>query len=606
MKSLFWRNLQLMKGHIRILLLFELLYKAIAFAIVLPITAYIFQCTLKLSGYEYLANDNIIHFATQPLVIVLLIAAAFFYTFYILVETASLVIFFHACQKQEKISVWQMLMQGIKKSSRILKPSISNVLFVVYLLLMAPFVNIMAFSSLTDTIKMPEFAMDYITGSTWFTLLFCAGFFFLVIKMILWLFSIHFFVLEDIDFKEARIRSRSLIRGRFGKTVLIMVALNVGLIAAVYLVYITIIGFLYLLIGLPGADTSAMVSLLSVLNTFNAGVIAISSAIAVPCNFAVISSLYYKYLAEDGIVIQPILPPARPAPAPKIRRRSWAAIIALVALLDGCFIYGVTRDMVFDNVEILHHTDITCHRGYIREAPENTIPAIEQAIKVRAEFAEIDVQSTKDGVVVLSHDSNLKNTLGLDRNLWDVNYEEIADLEVQGDFSEAYRGTHIATLDEVIKQFRWLIRLNIELKPHDDPADLAARVVKIIEDNYAVDSCVISSLDAQALQEVKKLNPKIKTAYVMSVAYGNVTDLDFADILCVEVTFLTENLVEEAHAKGKEVYTWTVNSRESMQKALAYKVDNIITDDPLLAQSVIAEYKSNPLLTKTLHLLFNQ
>ncbi len=122
---------------------------------------------------------------------------------------------------------------------------------------------------------------------------------------------------------------------------------------------------------------------------------------------------------------------------------------------------------------------------------------------------------------------------------------------------------------------------------------------------YAVDSCVVSSLDSGVLKEVKRLNPRIKTVYNMSVAYGDVTNLDFVDILSMEVTFLTEDLVKEAHAKGKEVYVWTANSRENIQKALAYKADNIITDDPLLVKELITNYSSNPIFIKSLHALMN-
>jgi len=604
MRSIFLKNLLWLKKSFKTLLLFELLYKIVAAAIVLPLIAYIFQGILSLSGYAYLTNENFIAFATKPVNIILVVMASFGFAFYVLVEEASLVFLFHACHKNEKITTWQMLVQGIKRSLGILKPKWCNLLFVVYLLLMVPFVNILALSSVPNSIKMPGFAMDVIHRSTFFTLLFCAGFFFLVIKLIIWFFSIHFFTLEKVDFKVARQKSRKLMKGRFSRTILIMVLGNVLLMAVIVILYVLVIGLFYLIFWLSGGSGGALSAMLSVIGNFNTGIFAITSGLSVPFNFTIISVLYYKYLEEDGIVIAPVETTVPPL-LPKIRRRTLAGLISLAVLLTGSFLYGVTRDMVFNNVEILHHTDITCHRGYSQEAPENTLESLQAAMNVGADFAEIDVQQTKDQEVVLLHDSSIKRITGVDKDIWEADYDEIEKLDAGSWFDPRFSDVRIPTLDEAVKQFRWLLRLNIEIKPNGHETGLVKSVVDIIDNNYAVDSCLISSLDSEVLKEVKQLNPRIKTAYVMSVAYGDVTDLDFADILCVEITFLTEDLVEEAHSNGKDVYVWTANSRESIQKALSYKVDNIITDDPLLAKEMITDYNSNPIFVRSLQFLLN-
>ena len=62
-------------------------------------------------------------------------------------------------------------------------------------------------------------------------------------------------------------------------------------------------------------------------------------------------------------------------------------------------------------------------------APENTLAAIEQAIEDGADYAEIDVQETADGVVVVIHDTDLKRITGLGEKIWDVTYDEVRDLD---------------------------------------------------------------------------------------------------------------------------------------------------------------------------------
>lgn len=58
--------------------------------------------------------------------------------------------------------------------------------------------------------------------------------------------------------------------------------------------------------------------------------------------------------------------------------------------------------------------EVTAHRGYSAEYPENTIPAFKGAIEVGADWAELDVQQTADGEVIVMHDPSLKRTTGVE------------------------------------------------------------------------------------------------------------------------------------------------------------------------------------------------
>ncbi len=403
MKHIFFKNILWIKKSFKVLLLFELLYKCIAAAIVLPLVAYVFQGILHFSGYQYLTNDNFIAFATKPVNIILVVAAAFGFAFYVLVEEASLVVLYHACQKNEKITVWQMLMQGIKRSLQILKPKCCNLLFVVYLLLMVPFVNILALSSISTSIKMPEFAMEVIHRSTFFTLLFCAGFFFLVIKMFIWLFSIHFFTLEGVNFKVARLKSRALMKGRFGRTVLVMALGNFLLMAAIFGIYVLIIGCCYLIFWVSGGDSGALSAMLSVIGTFDTGSFAITSGLAVPFNFTILSVLYYKYLAEEGIMIAPV---ERIVPSPRPKISAYRGGTHGAGLLLPAASLWHQPDMVFNKCGDPAPIRYYLHRGYARRL-RKILGGHRQAVRLGADFAEIDVQQTRDGQVVLLHDSNM-------------------------------------------------------------------------------------------------------------------------------------------------------------------------------------------------------
>ena len=80
----------------------------------------------------------------------------------------------------------------------------------------------------------------------------------------------------------------------------------------------------------------------------------------------------------------------------------------------------------------------------------------------------------------------------------------------------------------------------------------------------------------------------------MSIAYGDLYTLPAADSFSIEARNITPRLVNSLHDHGKDIYAWTVNSSENIQRMIDLGVDNIITDDvPLAKQLVFASKNSN-------------
>ena len=93
---------------------------------------------------------------------------------------------------------------------------------------------------------------------------------------------------------------------------------------------------------------------------------------------------------------------------------------------------------------------VVAHRAGAKVAPENTLAALEQAIRDGAPIAEIDVQQLSDGTLIVMHDSNFKRTAGEDVCVWDTEADVLSTLEVGSTFSAAYRGEQIPTLEEML------------------------------------------------------------------------------------------------------------------------------------------------------------
>ena len=89
----------------------------------------------------------------------------------------------------------------------------------------------------------------------------------------------------------------------------------------------------------------------------------------------------------------------------------------------------------------------------------------------------------------------------------------------------------------------------------------------------------------------------------MSLAYGDINQLTAADHFSIEATSITEKLVADVHGAGKQLYAWTVNTEENINRMIALHVDHIITDDVTLAKECIYLSKTSDLMTEYIKLL---
>lgn len=223
---------------------------------------------------------------------------------------------------------------------------------------------------------------------------------------------------------------------------------------------------------------------------------------------------------------------------------------------------------------------IIAHRGSSNRAPENTVSSILLAAEDKADYAEIDVQLTKDGVVVLMHDKNLRRVARVDKNVSEMEYINIEKLNVESIHSEKFRGEKIPTLDQVMKASKGKIKLDIEIKNYEDSTELVKKVVQLVENNNLVDDCLICSFDYSALVKIKKLNPKIRTGYITKLNEGDKLDLEYADYYSIYYPKVTNVIVDKLHKNNKKVHVWTVNNVKDCKKLIEMGVDDIITDYP--------------------------
>jgi glycerophosphoryl diester phosphodiesterase len=194
-------------------------------------------------------------------------------------------------------------------------------------------------------------------------------------------------------------------------------------------------------------------------------------------------------------------------------------------------------------------------------------------------MCELDVQLTRDGVLVVIHDETVDRTTDGVGRVEDLDYPSIQRLDAGSWRDPRFAGERISTLQEVVRLVRGRCQLNIELKADG----VAQSVCELVRKERAEDSCLISSFDWPQIEEVRHLAPELPTALLASrnarrmitkaVAIGAVAINPRHDLVNPE-------LCSEAHRQSLRVYPWTVDDAIEMRRVRVAGVDGIMTNYP--------------------------
>ena len=585
----------LLKLNIGTLLVFELLYKFASIAVFKPLLTGVMKLALKAQGLSYLSDETIGTFIRSPLTWFFLLLIVLGMAFFTLFDICCIITCIHASFRKQAMPLLALMRKGLKTSLRVIYQR--NIVMILYLLIIIPMTHALVISGYITKFTVPQFIVDYIMSHTWLAILYIGFWIYIGLRSFHWIYSLHYFCLENCNFKQARKRSWKLQKNHYWTDLIIVLGWSAACIGIYYGV---ILSGSWLVSrvnqALPTQDlfSSLTLSGISLLMDVCG---ALFFCFDLPLFFICISLLFYYRKAAAGERIPRVFRDLDNAY--RVTNTRWVKKIYMyrkrIIALSIVVVIGVNFAYNFaDRRGVLHMglgnpVEVTAHRGYSAAYPENTIPAFKGAIQVGADWAELDVQQTADGEVIVMHDSNLKRTTGLDKEVWQVTWDEIKDLDNGSWFDKKYQTVRIPTLEEVLKVCRGKIHLNIEIKPSGHDKDLEEQVAKLLKKYHMRDTCVVSSLKYDSLRKIKEADDSIETAYITSVSYGNFTDLEYADGYSVESTLLSKSFVNKAQKAGKQIYVWTVNSEERLEKVVGMGIDNVITDDPVMAKELIYE-----------------
>ncbi len=232
---------------------------------------------------------------------------------------------------------------------------------------------------------------------------------------------------------------------------------------------------------------------------------------------------------------------------------------------------------------------LIAHRGLLRHAPENTLPAFAACLELGMGF-ELDIRTTKDGHLVVIHDDNVQRTTdGSSQSIRDMTLAEVRRLDAGRWFDQVFAGARVPTLEEtlaVVNQRRrgpTIIALNVKHVTRDGESKLVSLVekYKLIDQSFAFDQN-----DAMS-QRLKKLNPAFRIGQNVSRADLK-RRLQEGLLDCFLLSSVpTSEEVSHLHAHGKLVLFNFAGSGESRRNPDAWRhaatagIDGLLTDYPL-------------------------
>lgn len=244
---------------------------------------------------------------------------------------------------------------------------------------------------------------------------------------------------------------------------------------------------------------------------------------------------------------------------------------------------------------------IIAHRGASAHAPENTLAAFEIAIEQQADLIEIDTKLSADQQVVAVHDQTINRTTDGSGRVADLTYDTIRKFNASYKFLDQYPDEYIPTLDEVIERCIGRIQFNIELGNYLTPFDqLATKVSRTINHYKLQEAVIVSSFHPIPLRKFHALSPEVPIGFLARKGWQGFLSrgwlgrtLVHYDALHTEKSDITPGLINISVKFGYPVHAFSVNEPREMERLIRLGVDGLITDDPLLARSVVDSYRSS-------------
>ena len=583
---------QMIRGNLRSLLLFEFFFRFIAGTLLVQVGTRGLKFCLDRAGYSYLTLANAWKFFLHPWTMLFILVMAVLALFLNMIEIGGLVTAFSGAAYFCHPTLWEIFSGALEKVRDELRHK--NYRLFGMGMISTFTVNLFYLYRIFSRIKPVNFVIKELLDQPLAVSVSLLVFLLFLALLFPAFFVFHGCMIGQKSYWDSRFESMELLKGRWAQILGMAALLEVWLIILFLAVYYLSVFLMAVVTVLFVKEDLGLAFLMETTDRAEWFLVILASIFASMVCWAFVTREYYQVMSRrkgrmEGWEF------ATAGRNVQFSKRTGLALLGLFLAMSGFFLFDAAYNGNFISKSVAVQTRITAHRGSSSGAPENTMAALEKAVEEMADRAEIDVQETADGVIVLCHDTSLKRVAGINKKVSDLTLEQIKKLDVGSWFSSEYQGEQIPTLEEVMEYAKGKIDLNIEIKNLGNSSGLPEKVIELVEKHEMQEQCVITSTNRFYLKRVKAVNPEIRTGYIISAAYGNFYSDEFIDLISIRSSFVTERMIESAHEAGKAVHAWTVNGKVEMERLKQLGVDDMITDRPVLAREILygEEAKAN-------------
>ena len=214
------------------------------------------------------------------------------------------------------------------------------------------------------------------------------------------------------------------------------------------------------------------------------------------------------------------------------------------------------------------------HRGVPYLEPENTLNSFKKAIDLGYDGIEIDIMSTKDGVLIVNHDRALKIKKNKPEELVsNIDYKQLKNMPL---------------LKDILSSIGHQTKINIEIKDQGKISYLVAKkMIDELKDFNLIDNIIVSSFNPFIIKKTKEIDDRFPTAWIWEKEnlkfynfYSIVLKYFKPNAIHIYHRIASQQTINKIHNKGMKVLAYTVNDKENLQRLVSNNIDGVFTDNP--------------------------
>lgn len=222
---------------------------------------------------------------------------------------------------------------------------------------------------------------------------------------------------------------------------------------------------------------------------------------------------------------------------------------------------------------------VISHRGSPVDYPEHSFAGYDDAINKGSKYIEQDLILSKDNKLVVSHDNNLKRTLGIDINISDTNYNELKKYKFDN-------GEHLHLLNDIFEKYGNDVNYVVETKQSGNKNHLMENELLDVINNYKLEKNVIlQSFSLESLNYMNKKDNDIPQMLLLDDKKSEHVN-DIIDTIPTNVKIITlsgnkmnKKSVDLIKKTDRLAMAYTLNTKKQIEKARQIKLDGFFTNE---------------------------